>query len=90
MSTTYALLGNASLLVMYGWLLSAIAGSYLSDRKGYGEKVGLASGLLLYVIGPIIWLLWPAKPESKWKTLGPFGRGDTTKSPSSNAEKAAA
>ena len=71
-----ALLGAASLWLLYAWLLSSIAASYLSGRKGYGEKLGLAFGLLLFVIGPIVWLLWPAKPESKWKQLGPFGRGD--------------
>ena len=71
----FALLGANALYLMYGWLLSAIVASYLSGRKGYGEKVGLASGLLLFFIGPIIWLIWPAKPESKWKKLGPFGRG---------------
>ena len=48
--------------------------SWLSDRKGYGEKPGLASGMLLFVIGVIIWLVWPAKPESTWKRYGPFGR----------------
>ena len=53
------------------WLLSAIIASYLSERKGYGEKPGLASGLLLHVVGVIIWLVWPAKPNSKWKTIGP-------------------
>ena len=71
-----ALLGAASLWLLYAWLLSSIAASYLSGRKGYGEKLGLAFGLLLFVLGPIIWLVWPAKPESKWKHLGPFGRGD--------------
>ena len=71
-----ALLGAASLWLLYAWLLSSIAASYLSGRKGYGEKIGLAFGLLLFVIGPIVWLFWPAKPESKWKQLGPFGRGD--------------
>src|SRR3712207_6940564 len=55
---------------------SCIIASYLSGRKGYGEKIGLACGLLLFVIGPIIWLFYPAKPESKWKQLGAFGRGD--------------
>jgi len=47
--------------------------SYLSDRKGYGEKPGLATGLILSVVGPLIWLVWPAKPDSKWKTVGVFG-----------------
>jgi hypothetical protein len=73
--TVLALLGATALWLTYAWLLSAIVASYLSARKGYGEKVGLASGLLLFVIGPLIWLVWPAKAESKWKTLGAFGRG---------------
>jgi hypothetical protein len=71
----FALLGAAALWLLYAWLLAAIVASYLSDRKGYGEKVGLASGLLLHVIGVIVWLVWPPRPESKWKRLGAFGRG---------------
>jgi len=74
--SVFALLGANALLLMYGWLLSAILASYLSGRKGYSEKAGLASGLLLFVLGPIIWLVWPAKPDSKWKRLGPVGRGE--------------
>jgi len=73
--TVFALLGAAALWLLYAWLLAAIIASYLSGRKGYGEKIGLAFGLLLHVVGVIVWLVWPAKPESKWKTLGPFGRG---------------
>ena len=69
------MLGAWALWLMYSWLLSAIVASYLSERKGYGEKLGLAFGLLLSVIGTLIWLVWPAKPDSKWKVLGPFGRG---------------
>ena len=44
--TLFALLGAAALWLMYLWLLSAIVASYLSERKGYGEKLGLAFGLL--------------------------------------------
>jgi hypothetical protein len=83
--TVFALLGATALWLTYIWLLSAIVASYLSARKGYGEKVGLASGLLLFVIGPLIWLLWPAKAESKWKSLGPFGRGKGAAKPSEPA-----
>jgi fucose permease len=68
-------LGAWALVLMYVWLLSAIVASYLSDRKGYGEKVGLAFGMLLSVVGTLIWVFWPAKPESKWKRIGPIGRG---------------
>jgi hypothetical protein len=73
--TVFALLGAAALWLVYAWLLAAIVASYLSDRKGYGERVGLAFGLLLHVVGVVAWLAWPPKPESKWKTIGPFGRG---------------
>jgi hypothetical protein len=68
------MIGAWALVMMYFWLLCAIVASYLSGRKGYGEKVGLASGLLLLIIGVLIWLVWPAKEHSKWKTVGPFGR----------------
>jgi hypothetical protein len=72
---TFALLGAAALWLLYVWLLAAILASYLSERKGYGEKLGLAFGLLLSLVGTLIWLVWPAKPDSKWKKIGPVGRG---------------
>ena len=68
------MIGATALWLMYAWLLAAIVASYLANRKGYSEKAGLASGLLLHVIGVIIWLIVPAKDHSKWKTIGPFGR----------------
>ena len=60
--TVFALLGATALWLLYAWLLSAIVASYLAGRKGYNEKTGLAFGLLLHVIGVVIWLVWPAKP----------------------------
>jgi hypothetical protein len=71
-----ALIGAYALWLTYIWLISAIIGSYLSDRKGYGEKPGLASGLVLSALGALIWVFVPAKPESKWKQIGAFGRGE--------------
>jgi hypothetical protein len=68
------MIGATALWLMYAWLLAAIVASYLSNRKGYGEKVGLAAGLLLHVVGVLIFLVLPAKPESRWKQVGPFGR----------------
>jgi hypothetical protein len=38
MTILLALIGFKALLYLYIWLLSAVAASYLSGRKGYGEK----------------------------------------------------
>ena len=73
-----AVIGAKALWLTYLWLISAIVASYLSARKGYGEKLGLGFGLLLSVIGAIIWLVWPAKKDSRWKLQGPFGSGGKT------------
>jgi hypothetical protein len=73
-----AVIGVRALWLTYLWLASAIAASYLSHRKGYGEKFGLAFGLLLSVIGVVVWLVWPPKPDSRWKLQGPFGSGGKT------------
>ena len=73
--TVVALIGAKALYLLYAWLLSTIAASWLSARKGYGEKAGLASGLLLSVVGVLLWLAWPAKADSRWKLQGPFGPG---------------
>ena len=70
---TAGLIGAKSLYILYVWLICAASAAYLSERKGYGEKPGLATGLLLFVLAPIIWLAWPARPESKWVTAGIFG-----------------
>ena len=76
MTILFALIGSKALWLLYLWLLSTIAASYLSERKGYGEKPGLATGLILSLVGAIVWLIVPARRESKWKTIGMFGRGE--------------
>jgi hypothetical protein len=76
MTALFALIGAKALFWLYLWLISTIVASYLSERKGYGEKPGLASGLCLTIVGAIVWLVIPARPDSKWKTVGPFGRGE--------------
>ena len=68
-----AVIGSGALWLTYLWLASAIVASYLSARKGYGEKIGIAFGLLLSVVGMVVWLVWPAKPDSRWKLQGPIG-----------------
>jgi hypothetical protein len=80
MRTVLAVIGAEALDLLYSWLLSAVAASWLSERKGYGEKPGLAAGLLLSVVGVVIWLVWPAKKNSRWKVQGalPFRRAHKT------------
>jgi hypothetical protein len=78
MSLVYAAIGAKALYLLYAWLASCIAASYLSDRKGYGEKAGLGTGMVLSVVGVIVWLLWPARPDSRWKLQGAFGSGGKT------------
>ena len=46
MTVVIAAIGAKALYLLYAWLASAIIASYLSERKGYGSKVGLAAGLL--------------------------------------------
>jgi fucose permease len=75
MTVVIAAIGAKSLYLLYAWLASAIIASYLSERKGYGPKVGLAAGLLLSVVGVIVFLIWPARRDSRWKVRGAFGRG---------------
>jgi hypothetical protein len=74
--TVIALLGAKAFYLLLAWLASAIIAQYLSDRKGYGEKAGLVTGLLLSFFAPFIWLLVPAKKDSRWKLQGAFGGGD--------------
>jgi hypothetical protein len=76
--TVLALLGSTALWLLHAWLASAIVASYLSERKGYGTKLGLAFGLLLSAVGALIWLLVPARADSRWKLQGPFGSGGKT------------
>jgi hypothetical protein len=78
MTTYVALLGSKALWLLYAWLASAIVCSYVSARKGYGERLGLAFGLLLTIVGVVVWLVWPARPDSRWKLSGAFGSGGKT------------
>jgi hypothetical protein len=92
MTTVIALIGAKALYLLFAWLASAIIASWLSDRKGYGEKPGLATGLLLSFVAVVIWLLWPAKDASRWKLQGPIpkrggGGGETVASARAHAEE---
>jgi hypothetical protein len=65
-------IGATGLYLLFAWLLSAAIGSWVSDRKGYGERLGLTLGLLLTVVGLVLVLLLPGRPGSAWKLDGPL------------------
>jgi hypothetical protein len=65
-SLIFAALGSKAFWLLYLWLGSAWAASELSARKGYGEKWGLGCGLLLSIVGVVIWLIVRPKPDSPW------------------------
>lgn len=73
--TIIAALGAKALYLLYVWLGSAIVCAELAKRKGYTEKVGLGTGLLLSAAGIIVWLLVPAKADSRWKLGRKAARG---------------
>lgn len=72
--TVLALIGAKGLYLLFAWLVSAAAAAWLAERKGYGERLGLAFGLLLSAVGLLIVLLLPGRPGSRWKEDGPFPR----------------
>jgi hypothetical protein len=77
----FATIGATALYLLFIWLFSAAAGSWLSQRKGYGERLGLAFGLLLSAVGLLIVLLLPGRPGSAWKLDGPFPRRASGRTP---------
>ncbi len=68
--TLIANIGPKGLYLLFVWLISAALAAWLSERKGYGERVGLTFGLVLTVVGLLIVLLLPARPGSKWRVEG--------------------
>ena len=72
--TVVALIGAKGLYLLFVWLLSAAIAAAIAERKGYGERVGLAFGLLLSAVGLILVLVLPGRPGSRWKEDGAIPR----------------
>ncbi len=64
------MIGVDALYFLFIWLISSATASWMSERKGYGERVGLTFGLILSALGLLIVLLLPARPNSKWRVDG--------------------
>jgi hypothetical protein len=63
-------IGPIALYLLFIWLVSAAAAAWLTERKGYGERLGLLFGLVLSAIGLVIALALPGRPGSKWRVDG--------------------
>ena len=63
-------IGAKALYFLFIWLISAAAASWMSERKGYGERVGLTFGLILSAVGLLIVVVLPGRPGSKWRVDG--------------------
>jgi hypothetical protein len=68
--TILATVGPKGLYLLFIWLLSAAAAGWVTERKGYGERVGLTFGLILSVVGLLIVLVLPGRPGSTWRREG--------------------
>jgi hypothetical protein len=64
------MIGVKALYFLFIWLISAAVASWLSERKGYGDRVGLTFGLILSALGLLIVLALPGRPGSKWRVDG--------------------
>ena len=67
-------IGALALYLLFAWLVSAAAGAWVTERKGYGERTGLMLGLILTVAGLLVALLLPSRPGSKWRRDGALPR----------------
>ena len=63
-------IGAKALYLLFAWLISAAAAAWMSDRKGYGERVGLTLGLLLSIVGLLVVLVLRPRPGSRWRVNG--------------------
>ena len=90
MTPILAAVGAKALYLCYIWLLSAITASELSRSKGYGEKVGLGTGLILSILGPLIWLAIPPKDATaEWHERKPWQRRQKPREAEMSGEAAA-
>jgi hypothetical protein len=64
---SFAVIGTAALWLVFLWLGAAIIASIFSDLKGWGDKWGLVTGVILSIVGAFVWAVWPPREISRWK-----------------------
>jgi hypothetical protein len=72
MNANNGTIGALALYLLFIWLASAAGASWLTNRKGYGERLGLLLGLVLSAVGLVVALVLPGRPGSKWRLDGPI------------------
>ena len=65
MNANNGTIGPLALYLLFIWLVSAAGASWLTSRKGYGERLGLLLGLVLSAVGLGVALLLPGPPPGQ-------------------------
>lgn len=55
MTLVLAVIGVKALYLLFAWLACSIACGWMAKRAGYQEKSGLATGMLLFFVGLVVW-----------------------------------
>lgn len=72
MTPILAEIGVTALYLLFSWLAIAIACGWLAKQSGFQEKTGLATGMIFYAAGLVVWIvIWAgfAKEGSARKPL---------------------
>jgi hypothetical protein len=65
-ATVLAVIGAKAIYFLYAWLIGCMLASTAARLKGYPEKAGLATGMLLSILGGAIWMFFPWRRDSRW------------------------
>jgi hypothetical protein len=61
-----AVIGTKAIYFLYAWLIGCMLASTAAGLKGYAERWGLATGMLLSILGGVIWMFFPWRRDSRW------------------------
>lgn len=55
MTLVLSVIGVTALYLLFAWLACSILCGWLAVKAGYQEKSGLATGMLLFFVGVVVW-----------------------------------